>query len=452
MKQQQLAVVLLSALVLLAAPVLAAPGGRPPATHGRTVLQAPPAAAVSRELPRLVIGRVRTSVINTYSWSISREASAGGVAVTADGYSRRQLGHALSFRRSLASSRFRLEGVASITNPSGSSPLLLTSVTLLLGSKEVPMSCKGMPATQFALGAASVVECAFSQTWDAAPGIDTLSGYVTTPNGRSVAEAPAAITWRDCGANGAPAAPADGSMWAPCSVVERAACVTVTDGSTIVNKYKDALGQSLAGPVSRSRLFETSNIQDSTLGPARVEPATPPAAPSGGGAASVARLGDTPPQWRAPMPDSSWWTGNRRALLRHADGSGSVAPPRRQLRQQPQQQLNELTAAVDANFRWPMPQVAGNRPPLGLGGRAQRGADKTICESTTFSYSMIFGPLLPSACGTFEVDSVAGALPTDGSADATTASTFTYLQVLCPAKAQDTASSPAASAPTGGHH
>jgi hypothetical protein len=41
---------------------------------------------------RLNVGKVKASVVNTYSWSIERQTSASGVAVTADGYSRKQLG------------------------------------------------------------------------------------------------------------------------------------------------------------------------------------------------------------------------------------------------------------------------------------------------------------------------------------------------------------------------
>lgn len=43
-------------------------------------------------LCRLNIGKVQVTLANSYGWSISRQSSATSVAVTADGYSRKQLG------------------------------------------------------------------------------------------------------------------------------------------------------------------------------------------------------------------------------------------------------------------------------------------------------------------------------------------------------------------------
>jgi hypothetical protein len=196
-------------------------------------------------------------------------------------------------------------------------------------------------------------------------------------------------------------------------VAARAAC-----------RYKDRLGQALAGPVTRSRLFETSAIQDSRLGPARLEPVTPL---TGWGA--VARVDDTPPAWKPEMPNSSWWTGSRRHTRRRtllqvlqqqlarpgrgggsssaaghtAAGRGSRHLLRAQQQPSPPQQLNALEAQLDAQFTWPYPQVAGDRPPLGLEGAPQRALQRTICDTRSFQFSLIWGPLLPKACGTFEV-------------------------------------------------
>jgi hypothetical protein len=197
---------------------------------------AAPAAvsANNQQLPRLVIGRVKASVVNTYAWSIQRQATASGIALTADGVSRKQLGHTLSYTRSLASTAYKLEGVASITNPSGQGSITLLSVDIVLGSRVMQVECEGtaLPGSPYELPPAGVLECAFAQTWDAnPPGVDSVSGYVETSFGRApAAEGAVAFSFRDCGK---PAA--DGSASA-CALVERGACVSVTDGSNIISK------------------------------------------------------------------------------------------------------------------------------------------------------------------------------------------------------------------------
>lgn len=143
-------------------------------------------------------------------------------------------GYTLTFLRSLSKTEYRLNGVITVTNPSGQGTAGLISVLLVLGSREVNVACQGMPADQqpYTLQPATVIECPFSQTWGTEPGTDTVSAYVQTSFGRAQAVAPVAFAFRQCGA-----AAADGSsLWAPCEVVERAACVSVTDGSYIVNK------------------------------------------------------------------------------------------------------------------------------------------------------------------------------------------------------------------------
>jgi hypothetical protein len=176
-------------------------------------------------------------------------------------------------------------------------------------------------------------------------------------------------------------------------------------------RYKDKLGQVRAGTVTRSRLFETSAVQDSALGPPRVEPATPatPAAPM-----AVRPVPDTPPEWTPRMPDASWWNANRRrhrALLSTAtathnpssSSSNKGHAARRLLQAAVPTRKADLVASFDANFQWPYPTVTGDRPPVGMNGRPERGAARQICSTRTFSYGMVFGPLLPAACGTFEV-------------------------------------------------
>jgi hypothetical protein len=168
-------------------------------------------------------------------------------------------------------------------------------------------------------------------------------------------------------------------------------------------RYKDKLGQVQAGTVTRSRLFETSVVKDSTLGPPRVEPATPPA-PAATQAAAQS-VPDTPPEWTPHMPDASWW--NKRRLLSNAAVSSSTSATRHAVRRVLQAgapiRKQDLVASFDANFQWPYPTVTGDRPPFGMNGRPERGKAREICSTRTFSYGMVFGPLLPAACGTFEV-------------------------------------------------
>jgi hypothetical protein len=50
-------------------------------------------------------------------------------------------------------------------------------------------------------------------------------------------------------------------------------------------------------------------------------------------------------------------------------------------------------------------QITGDRPPVGTNGVPASAQDspREICSTMKFSYGMIFGPLLPVACGTYEV-------------------------------------------------
>lgn len=41
---------------------------------------------------RVIVGKVKATVTNTYSWTIERQSTASGVAVSADAYNRKQLG------------------------------------------------------------------------------------------------------------------------------------------------------------------------------------------------------------------------------------------------------------------------------------------------------------------------------------------------------------------------
>jgi hypothetical protein len=42
--------------------------------------------------PKFFLSNVKATVVNTYEWQISRQATAGGVTITADGHDRQQMG------------------------------------------------------------------------------------------------------------------------------------------------------------------------------------------------------------------------------------------------------------------------------------------------------------------------------------------------------------------------
>jgi hypothetical protein len=89
-----------------------------------------------------------------------------------------------------------------------------------------------MPITRFELQPAAVIECPFLITWDRDPGANSVSGYVQTSFGRATAaSAPIPYDYSNCGSGSG-----DGNTAAMCTVQEQGACVSVTDGSYIVNK------------------------------------------------------------------------------------------------------------------------------------------------------------------------------------------------------------------------
>jgi hypothetical protein len=147
-------------------------------------------------------------------------------------------GYQLTFTRTLQKSLFRLDGVAAIANPSGQGYATLQSVNILAGGRELQVPCLGMPAAPFQLQSSAVIECPFTLSWDSNPGADSVSGYVQTAFGRAAAAtAPLAYDFAACGSSssGGDGSAAEATAVA-CTVQEQGACVSVTDGSYIVNK------------------------------------------------------------------------------------------------------------------------------------------------------------------------------------------------------------------------
>lgn len=173
------------------------------------------------------------------------------------------------------------------------------------------------------------------------------------------------------GGGGGAAAGTPSSGSSGCTIVQRGACADVTDASYLQARARDSTAAAGAPPFSlpRSQLFEVQPAKLSSLGPPRTEPTLPAAAPP------------PPPEERyssVNMPDASWWT-------------------RRRLQQQ-----------SSSSFDWPVPLVTGDRPPLGVNGTPAGTAPRLrLCSSRSFAYSMIFGPLAPSACGIYEARSAA---------------------------------------------
>jgi hypothetical protein len=164
---------------------------------------------------------------------------------------------------------------------------------------------------------------------------------------------------------------------------------------------QDTRGTAMAGNFtpSRSQLFGIPQASPAQQGPARIEPVVPTPTPT-----------PTPvtPLLTAPqMPNPSWWTGRR--LRRDAGSSSSSSRKLQQQQQQPPQQPLAIPRsgpiATSSQFKWPYPQVTGERPPLGLNGVPADATTRPlqICNTRQFAFSMFWGPLLPSACGTYEV-------------------------------------------------
>jgi hypothetical protein len=58
------------------------------AVPSRSLLQ----SATSYQPPKFFISNVKATVVNTYEWQISRQSTAGGVTLTANGQERQQMG------------------------------------------------------------------------------------------------------------------------------------------------------------------------------------------------------------------------------------------------------------------------------------------------------------------------------------------------------------------------
>lgn len=147
-------------------------------------------------------------------------------------------GYSLTYTRTLQKQQFKLEGVAAITNPSGQGTASLLSLNIVVGGREVQPVCQGMPAVGYTLQPAAVIECSFAVTWDSLPAGDVISGYVETSFGRAAATtAPIAYSFDNCGGSSTGSSSnTGGAAPAVCVLQEVAACVSVTDGSYIINK------------------------------------------------------------------------------------------------------------------------------------------------------------------------------------------------------------------------
>jgi hypothetical protein len=146
-------------------------------------------------------------------------------------------GYQLAFTRTLQKRQYRIEGVAAITNPSAQGSATLSAVVILIGAREVRAPCVGMPAAPYVLPANGVIECPFVITYDSDPGAGAVTGYVQTVFGNAAAATPpVAYDFSTCGAGSSSSADGSNAAAAACRVEERAACVSVTDGSYIINK------------------------------------------------------------------------------------------------------------------------------------------------------------------------------------------------------------------------
>jgi hypothetical protein len=297
------------------------------------------------------------------------------------------------------------------------------------------------------------LKCPFKLVLASSPGAAQLTGFVQTVRSRVSAD-PIPFSFEACGSSsssggtgsigsGVTSFSSLGSTTAApvgtavtCTIQNVGECAEVTDGSYIQNKFRDAAGTAAAANIPRSQLFAIGNNPSnpwgtSTQGPPRTEPVLPAAAAADNGA-DHSGLSDIAAE---DMPNSSWWTRHRRhyrhyrrrrSLLAASAAAASTeeagdnaesflassttaaaAAERGSQRALQQMPLSgNLGAGSDRGnqFKWPIPQVVGVRPPVGTDGKpAAAVPPKRICDSQPFQFSMIFGPLLPEACGIFEV-------------------------------------------------
>ncbi|KAF6256118.1 hypothetical protein COO60DRAFT_1640967 [Scenedesmus sp. NREL 46B-D3] len=429
-------------------------------------------AALSYQLPapKFFISDVKATVVSTYAWQITRQSTASGVTLTANGQERQQMGYTLTYTKVLQKRDFVIEGSADVTNLSGADKLTLMSLTVFVGAAATSPSCRGMPQSPYTMQPVETLRCPFKLVATASPGAAQLTGFVQTVRGR-VEAVPVPFSFEACsGGSGSSsgitsfsslgstaAAPAGTAV--TCTMQNVGDCVDVTDGSYVQNKYQDAAGTAAAGEIPRSQLFAVGSNPStpwgsSTQGPPRTEPVLPAdaaaaadVAASSSGRASIADL-----------PDASWYGHRRRQHRRRrkllavssaadtglspaATAAAAAAGPPRALQQLPFSGSGDAGSQRGNQFKWPIPQVVGVRPPVGTNGKPSTAVPpKTICATQPFQFSMIFGPLLPEACGIFEGDgyasvevhNTAAAAYTDNSQPPVTHTTYFYLTVYCP--------------------
>lgn len=231
-----------------------------------------------------------------------------------------------------------------------------------------PRRCRTTPAASFVLAPGATVTCPFALNSTTAPfaASGSITGYVQTTIGRKPAD-PVPFSFAGClgNASSGGGGAAEQGAAAPCQVKEVGGCASVTDGSYLNRKFTDPKGAGSNVTVSRSQLFGVPTVTPASQGGPRVEPTLPPVA------TPDAQAGRGTPQ---DVPDATWWTGGRRRALA-GESSGGGAQRRRRL----QQGLPiSLTASTDANFKWPIPQVTGNRPPVGLNGVPANARDAPV--------------------------------------------------------------------------
>jgi hypothetical protein len=368
-------------------------------------------------------------------------------------------GYTLTYTKVLQKREFVIEGSADVTNLSGTDRLALMSLTVFVGSAETSPVCRSMPKSTYTMQPVEKLKCPFKLVLTTSPGAAQLTGFVQTVRSRVTADA-VPFSFEACGSSSSSGTSSTGSgvtsfsslgstTAAPvgtavtCTIQNVGDCAKITDGSFIQNKFRDAAGTAAAAGIPRSQLFAIGNNPanpwgTSTQGPPRKEPVLPTAAPA---AADVGadRSGHSDIA-AADMPNASWWTRHlrrrhyrrRRGLMAASNAAAAAAearqlpaaaaaaaestqlseaaPPGGPLRALQQVPLSDSSSSGGAGsqrgnqFKWPIPQVVGVRPPVGSDGKpAAAVPPKRICESQPFQFSMIFGPLLPEACGIFEV-------------------------------------------------
>jgi hypothetical protein len=98
-------------------------------------------------------------------------------------------GYTLVYTKQLRKQEYILEGTAELTNPSGTDPVNIQSLTIFLGTQQISPSCGALPGGELRLGPTQHVSCPFSAAFSTGEGSHTL-GSSNSSSGSSSGSSP----------------------------------------------------------------------------------------------------------------------------------------------------------------------------------------------------------------------------------------------------------------------